>query len=262
MTRRRITGPIYAMAGPDPVHGNKRPGVILVADDDFGVSQSLKDVLELSGHQVLVAHDGGEALEILSEHEVDVLVLDMNMPGHDGWTVLREVKGRPRPLVTIFSGEDFSSDELGTFSDSRPFGILPKPAPPAYVLTAVDSAVAQLRKLADARDHSADERDRIADERDHSADERERRADAREAGQDARQAYLDEHGRGGPRAHSVSTEQCRGDDRASQGSSRKVGKTTGALRGGSLAAPGPSRTRTSRGRPGGGKKLPVAPIRW
>lgn len=186
IVRRLLTGPIYAMAVPHSSRLEEEPGVILVADDDDGVSESLKDILEPAGHEVFVANDAGEALKVLSEHEVDVLVLDMSMPIHDGWTVLREIGDQARPVVIIYSDENFSPLEMRELFDLRPFGILPKPTTPDYILSAIGSAVAHLRmadqrrdRVADEGEHDAEERDWVADERARGTDKREHRADDR-----------------------------------------------------------------------------------
>lgn len=155
-------------------------GVILVADDDLSVSGSLKEIFELAGHHVVMAGDGARALEVLGQHDVDVLVLDMNMPVHDGWTVLRHLGDRPRPVVIVYSGTKFTPSEMRQFYEARPFGIIRKPCPPPQLLGAVDSAMRHLRSLAHERDRVADERDRVADERDRIADERDRIADGRD----------------------------------------------------------------------------------
>lgn len=104
-----------------------RTGVVLVADDNAQVRKSLKEVLELGGLHVLLAGDGAAALHVLRENDVDVLILDMNMPVHDGWAVLSQLDGSVRPAVIVNSGEEFSAKEMRQFFEARPFGILRSP---------------------------------------------------------------------------------------------------------------------------------------
>ena len=169
----------------------ERGGTVLVADDDASVSESLKEILELAGHRVLVAGDGAEALQVLKEHDVDAIVLDINMPVVDGWTVLRQLGERARPVVVVHSGAEFTPSEMREFFDVRPHGILRKPSPPPLLLSAVDSAVAHSRGLADGRDRAADDRDRIADDRDRIADDRDRAADERDVVASGRDVVAD-----------------------------------------------------------------------
>jgi len=65
---------------------------VLVVDDDADIVTFLKINLELDGHRVMTARDGEQALERVREEPPDVMVLDIMMPGVDGWTVLERVK--------------------------------------------------------------------------------------------------------------------------------------------------------------------------
>ena len=81
---------------------------ILIAEDDVEGGAMLGQFLALSGHDVRIAHDGREAEEILSGFEPDVMILDLNMPEVDGWTLARRVRENPaytsRPLLIALSG--------------------------------------------------------------------------------------------------------------------------------------------------------------
>ena len=193
-------------------------GIVLVAEDDQDVGDSIREILELAGHRVLVARDGGEALRALAENDVDVLVLDLNMPVVDGWTVLREIRGCSRPAVIVNSGEEFSSEQMREFFETRPFGVLSKPTPPRYLLKVVDSALTHLRTLADERDSAADERDRVADRRDTVADERDRVADRRDVVADERDRVAD-------RRDVVADERDAGNDAGRPGAADREGLT-------------------------------------
>ena len=62
---------------------------VLVVDDDPDLLELLVFTLEDEGHVVRVANDGDEALHAMSQHAPDCLVLDIMMPGLDGFGVLR-----------------------------------------------------------------------------------------------------------------------------------------------------------------------------
>lgn len=68
---------------------------ILVADDNRDAAQSLAFMLEIDGHDVRVAHDGLEALEIGESFRPQVMLLDIGMPRLDGYATARELRGRP-----------------------------------------------------------------------------------------------------------------------------------------------------------------------
>lgn len=69
---------------------------ILVVDDDQHLRTILKHVLEQGGFQVVLAQDGRQALACLQRELPDLVLLDVMMPGLDGFDVLRELRGRFR----------------------------------------------------------------------------------------------------------------------------------------------------------------------
>ncbi len=75
---------------------------ILLADDHALVRAGVRRVLESQPGFVVVAEaaDGEQALAAAQSHEADVLVLDLNMPGRDGFDVLREVR-RTKPALKV-----------------------------------------------------------------------------------------------------------------------------------------------------------------
>lgn len=81
-----------------------RPHVLLV-DDEVDFLTSLGQRLELRGLPTLTATNGPDALTILDENPIDVVVLDVRMPGMDGIETLRRIKeGHPRVEVVMLTG--------------------------------------------------------------------------------------------------------------------------------------------------------------
>jgi len=76
-------------------------GVVLVVEDHEPLRRLLLRVLEREGHTVLEAGNGGEALEVLADNEVDVVVTDIRMPRMDGMELLREVRRRDQTTQVI-----------------------------------------------------------------------------------------------------------------------------------------------------------------
>src|SRR5690606_6397238 len=81
-----------------------RPLSILVADDNRDAAATLATLLELDGHTVQTAHDGPTALEAALERRPNVALLDIGMPGLDGYELaerLRALPGEPLRLIAL-----------------------------------------------------------------------------------------------------------------------------------------------------------------
>ena len=78
---------------------------ILIVDDESGIRQSLKGVLEDEGYKALIAESGEACLESLKKHAVDVVLLDVWLPGIDGLETLEKIKEmEDAPEVIMISG--------------------------------------------------------------------------------------------------------------------------------------------------------------
>jgi len=68
---------------------------VLVIEDEIDIQNFISRVLELEGYQVLKANDGGAGMEIIRQNHIALVLLDLRLPGTDGWSVLREIKRDP-----------------------------------------------------------------------------------------------------------------------------------------------------------------------
>lgn len=77
---------------------------ILVIDDDELVSRTLQRALKMYSHQVMVANSGTEGLQLARRHRPDLFILDIMMPGADGYQVCRQIRGDPllKDLPVLF----------------------------------------------------------------------------------------------------------------------------------------------------------------
>ena len=80
--------------------GERRRRVLVVDDNrDIAISSSL--LLELQGHEVAVAFDGRTALEVAREFRPDVALLDVGLPGMNGYELARRLRGEYGPGVLL-----------------------------------------------------------------------------------------------------------------------------------------------------------------
>ncbi|MHC4662488.1 MAG: response regulator, partial [Planctomycetota bacterium] len=68
---------------------------ILVVDDEAAVCHSLKQIIEAQNYKVVTASNGRKALSLARIHHVDLIILDVRMPGMDGFSVLQNLKKEP-----------------------------------------------------------------------------------------------------------------------------------------------------------------------
>lgn len=68
------------------------PKTVLIADDDTGTRFVLSRTLERLGYRVVGAEDGAEVADLMATHAFDLLVVDLYMPGLNGFGVLRRVR--------------------------------------------------------------------------------------------------------------------------------------------------------------------------
>lgn len=77
------------------MEGTATPATILVVDDNRDNADIVRQMLEVHGYTVLVAHDGDRALAIFDTARPAVVLLDVMMPGRSGWEVCRLMKQHP-----------------------------------------------------------------------------------------------------------------------------------------------------------------------
>ena len=105
-------------------------GTILVVDDEIALSHLMKEILTGQGYDVLCADDAQQALEILKNNSVNLMISDVIMPGMDGYQLATEVeKHYPTVKIQMISGFSdgrkvgLSNDSLHQQRLSKPVGI-------------------------------------------------------------------------------------------------------------------------------------------
>jgi DNA-binding response OmpR family regulator len=120
---------------------------ILVIDDSPLVREMLATVLRRGGHQVVTAADGAEGLRVFRERLPDLVLLDLHMPGLDGWETLdrlREIS--ERPVIMLTAAADERSRVRGLMRGADDYVV--KPASPAELLARVVALLRRSRRSA------------------------------------------------------------------------------------------------------------------
>ena len=100
---------------------SRRQATILLVDDEDQLRRVMRDLLEREGYAVAEARDGVQALDEVDRHAPDVIVLDLNLPGLDGYSVLSQLRSREHtreiPVIVLTAKGDEDNEvrvfELG-----------------------------------------------------------------------------------------------------------------------------------------------------
>jgi CheY-like chemotaxis protein len=124
--------------------------LILVCDDNEDNRVVFKAVLEHAGYAVVLAEDGDEALDEARSYTPSLILLDLMMPGADGWQTVARLKADPVtheiPVVAVSADVHASADALQRAGFCA---FVPKPVLPKELLDAVERCLEHL--AADAR---------------------------------------------------------------------------------------------------------------
>src|SRR5688500_10731882 len=85
---------------------------LLLVDDDESIRRLLGDSLRKRGYRVLSAGNAQEMDRILARNSIDVLILDVVMPGEDGFSVVRRIAANGDPPLIILSALDEEQDRI------------------------------------------------------------------------------------------------------------------------------------------------------
>jgi EAL domain-containing protein (putative c-di-GMP-specific phosphodiesterase class I)/CheY-like chemotaxis protein len=106
----------------------KKPRTLLLVDDEANILAALKRLLRRDDYNILVANSGPEGLDLLAQHEVDVIVSDQRMPGMTGVEFLRTAKGiHPNTVRIVLSGYTELQSVTDAVNEGSIYKFLTKP---------------------------------------------------------------------------------------------------------------------------------------
>jgi CheY-like chemotaxis protein len=137
----RSVGQLAPRSGEEQVREPKR---VLIVEDEPGVRRLLGELFSIEGYMVSEASDGGQGLERLKAFRPDVVILDLMMPGVNGWTFAevcrRTIDYRDLPIIAISAMFDMKS-AAGQLRDMGVSRCLAKPFDVEALLAVVDELI-------------------------------------------------------------------------------------------------------------------------
>ncbi len=118
---------------------------ILIVDDSWLTRRFVTTALSKEGYDLLEADNGEKALEILEEQKVDCLLLDLLMPGLDGYTVMKELQKQKSSVPIIVLTADIQKTTHAKCTELGAFRILVKPSEKKDIKKAVVDALRRRR---------------------------------------------------------------------------------------------------------------------
>ena len=119
---------------------------ILIVEDEEAIADLEKDYLELSGFEVEVANDGETGLKKALENDYDLFILDLMLPGVDGFDICRQVRDEKNTPIIMVSAKKDDIDKirgLGLGADDY----ITKPFSPSELVARVKAHMARYDRL-------------------------------------------------------------------------------------------------------------------
>jgi two-component system chemotaxis response regulator CheY len=133
-----------------------KPHSILIADDDRGSRETLREIVEPEGFRTWLASSGEEALEIVRGEPVHLALLDMHMPRLTGLETLQLVRQINALLPCILITGDSSAGLMREAFRARAYSVIPKPVSKHVVLYTVVRALVRAYGSEDASERAKD----------------------------------------------------------------------------------------------------------
>ena len=119
---------------------------LLVVDDDREIRMLLLEYLEQAGYRVSAVADGKEMRRVLDNCRVDLVILDLMLPGEDGLTLCRDLRSRSRmPILMLTARGDETDRIVGLEMGADDY--LPKPFNPRELLARIRSVLRRAQSL-------------------------------------------------------------------------------------------------------------------
>ncbi|MDO5518295.1 MAG: response regulator transcription factor, partial [Clostridium sp.] len=119
---------------------------VLIVEDDKSIAELEQDYLEINGFETVIAQTGIMGMELALNHDFDLVLLDVMLPGKDGFEIcqeIRKVKETPIILVTAKKDDIYKIKGLGIGADDY----IVKPFSPSELVARVNAHIARYERL-------------------------------------------------------------------------------------------------------------------
>ena len=119
---------------------------ILIVEDELPIAELEKDYLELSGFEVVICSDGTEGMEMATTEKLDMVILDLMLPGTDGFEICKKIRETSEIPVMMVSAKKEDIDKI------RGLGLgandyMTKPFSPSELVARVKAHLERYKKL-------------------------------------------------------------------------------------------------------------------
>ncbi len=128
---------------------------ILIVEDEEAIADLEKDYLEMSGYEVRIENDGNKGLEAAMNGEVDLIILDLMLPGMDGYDICKKVREEKNIPIIMVSAKKDDIDKirgLGLGADDY----MTKPFSPSELVARVKAHLSRYERLIGSNQKSND----------------------------------------------------------------------------------------------------------
>ena len=117
---------------------------ILTVEDDENIAKSIKTILSTVNYYCDICYDGNAAVDVISKGNYDLILLDVMLPGKDGFEIIEEIRGREVPVIFLTAKSDVNDKVRGLRSGADDY--IAKPFEAIELLARVEAVLRRAHK--------------------------------------------------------------------------------------------------------------------
>ena len=128
---------------------------ILIIEDEVAIAELQKDYLEINDYEVVIENDGAKGLEVALKQDFDLVILDLMLPGMDGYEICKNIRNEKNIPIIIVSAKKDDIDKvrgLGLGADDY----MTKPFSPSELVARVKAHLSRYERLVSSNQKSND----------------------------------------------------------------------------------------------------------